>query len=596
MGEKMKNTILISFILSICITAFGVAYSQAAEVHSLVTDKISSGQDYVKVIIRLSDRLSKNELENRLSLASYTRQAAHSLAVTSLKQHARQSQARLLDYLNGHSQGDGVRFVKSYWLDNVIRAEVRSDLVDELAEFGEIEKIYPDLPVSIIEPVEDFQPISKKATGAGENLRVIGADSLWKLGYTGEGTLLASFDTGVEGDHPALLSNYRGNRYPHQQCWFNPVLNDTFPHIFDTSYISSSSIRSHGTAVLGAVVGKDDATGDTIGAAFGAEWIAAGVTDIKDQNFILDALQWGADPDGDPNTSEDVPDVLSNSWGYTKNYAGCMDIFDGFISNLEALGVVVVYAAGNKGPTFRSLANPAIRVLSEYTVFSVGMINSDYDSLRVDNSSSRGPSDCDETAIKPHVVAPGRNVPLTFPLEVYPDAGGYGTGTGTSFACPHVAAAALLLRQVNPNAPVDSIKKALMYSAIDIEEPGPDSTSGYGVIYLPEAMKLLPANDQPNLYVKSVTGPSINAGDTASIEVELTNSGLGILGVSAVVRARGGDAVVLDSSADYGAIALNDSTSNSGQPYRIAFDDSISAGRMVVFDLVLNGSGGYQDT
>ncbi|MBD3381053.1 MAG: T9SS type A sorting domain-containing protein, partial [candidate division Zixibacteria bacterium] len=46
----------------------------------------------------------------------------------------------------------------------------------------------------------------------------------------------------------------------------------------------------------------------------------------------------------------------------------------------------------------------------------------------------------------------------------------------------------------------------------------------------------------------------------------------------------------------YGAIALNDSTSNSGQPYRIAFDDSISAGRMVVFDLVLNGSGGYQDT
>ncbi|MCK4303983.1 MAG: hypothetical protein KAY24_07070 [Candidatus Eisenbacteria sp.] len=30
---------------------------------------------------------------------------------------------------------------------------------------------------------------------------------------------------------------------------------------------------------------------------------------------MIAALQWFADPDGDPETVDDVPDVLQNCWG-----------------------------------------------------------------------------------------------------------------------------------------------------------------------------------------------------------------------------------------------------------------------------------------
>ena len=117
------------------------------------------------------------------------------------------------------------------------------------------------------------------------------------------------------------------------ESWFDP--NGISP-----SFPSDSGI--HGTHTMGTMVGSTP--GDIIGVAYDAQWIAAAVIDIGGlsgtiANALL-AFQWSADPDGNPATVTDVPDVSSNSWGLSPIYGhvptACDNTFWSAIDNLEA--------------------------------------------------------------------------------------------------------------------------------------------------------------------------------------------------------------------------------------------------------------------
>ena len=556
----------------------------ASKIHPALEEQISqSDGEFQRIVIRLADRLDKQSLEQNLSLSNYSRQASHALAVRSLQEKARSTQQNLLVFLRSEYKNGTVRSYKSFWIDNLISAEVSPELIAQLANFPEVETIFPELEIEFFEPIPEDNAISQSTAGAGDNLRVIGADSMWKMGYTGQGTIACNLDTGVDGIHPALIGNYRGMfGYSHEQCWFNPIDADTFPH-----YFSASGSRTHGTEVMGVIVGKDDATGDTTGVAFGAQWIAAGVTDIDHQRNILSGFQWAADPDNDPSTIEDVPDVINCSWGFIGRYAHCDNYLYTVIDNAEAMGAVVVFAAGNDGSNYRTLRNPANRAENAYNSFCVGMITSDYESFTIDGMSSRGPSICNPGIIKPNVVAPGAAIRSTT------TGGSYIYRSGTSLACPHVAGAVLLLRSYNPNAPVDSIKHALMHSATDIDEPGPDSAAGYGLINIPAAMELLGPNDEPNVYVKSVLYNVIQPGDTVDIVVELKNSGLGILDVGGLITESDPQIQLKGAYSDFGDMPINGVADNSSDPYRLVFSDDILNGTEKTVQLNISSSGSY---
>ncbi|HEY8474336.1 MAG TPA: S8 family serine peptidase [Natronosporangium sp.] len=92
--------------------------------------------------------------------------------------------------------------------------------------------------------------------------------------------------------------------------------------------------------------------------------------------------------------------------------------------------------------------------------------------------SSRGPSGA--FTAKPDLVAPGVEVLSTLPE------GGYGRGSGTSMAAPHVAAGAALLRQLHPDWTPEQVGAALSGSARRL--PGLDpSEQGAGRLDLPAA-------------------------------------------------------------------------------------------------------------
>jgi len=118
-------------------------------------------------------------------------------------------------------------------------------------------------------------------------------------GYTGHGRLVCNFDTGVEGTHPALVANWLGaNGGTASQSWFDP-------------YGTTSRWMATVTHPYDGHHGRRDGA-DTIGVAFNASWISAAVVD-RGQNLsktvsdILAAFQWAADPDGNPQTVDDLP-------------------------------------------------------------------------------------------------------------------------------------------------------------------------------------------------------------------------------------------------------------------------------------------------
>jgi hypothetical protein len=184
---------------------------------------------------------------------------------------------------------------------------------------------------------------------------------------------------------------------------------------------------------------------------------------------------------------DDVPDVVSNSWGlvpYTHGYPPCDPLFNNVIDNLEIAGPVVVFAAGNEGAG--GIRIPADRITSPVNTFAVGALNQDGTSIA--SFSSLGPSRCDNTTAKPEITAVGSDVLSSIP------GGNYSRLSGTSMACPHVAGAVLLLRQINPAATAEEIKYALYQTAVDLGPSGDDNTFGMGRIDVVAAANALGAD------------------------------------------------------------------------------------------------------
>ncbi len=546
--------------------------------------------EFVSVLVFLQDQVDVESLQRNYKLATFTRQASHKILMEQLRDFAGASQASLTEVLDEAKSRGEVRSYQTYWITNALQIEATKSFIETLRNRPDIEAMIEDLPMqSLYYPPSNSTATSAQHIGVPSGLRLIHADSMWAQGLTGAGTLIASFDTGVNGLHPALRNSYHGNHgFPSSQCWFDPVYGETYPHNAPPADLPEG--WQHGTATMGIMVGKNDATGDTLGVAFGADWISAAVIDIPGANY-LEAFQWAADPDGDPNTVDDVPDVLNNSWGFKQSNISCLDIFWKAIDNLEALGTVVVFACGNEGPAPMSLRNPANRATTLYNSFAVGGVSAtNEDSIY--QRSSRGPSDCDSVSIKPQVMAPGYQV-----LVISADTlASYSLADGTSFAAPHVAGAVAILRQYNPNAPVDSIKSALMRSAVDKGAPGPDNNFGWGVIDLPAAKRLLAPNNQVYIYVKEASHAPISPGDVVSVTVTLRNSGAGTVGVTGVLSNPPAGVSILQGYSSFGTMPGNSSASNFGNPYSISFSNSIAEGTIITVDLIIHDGSSYERT
>lgn len=507
-----------SKFLNICLLIISLLVTSSMIYGGTVADdldlKIRSAPDeqLFRVLIVLADDNLTPSLKSSLS-ANYPKRAdRHRIGMERLQAQAAISQKPVISILSGLRSNNRARSIKPLWIANMIEAEVAASEIYKLALSSAVDKIYgyPEI-VSIPVPAQKRSSDLSLATGPEPNLISVKADSAWALGFDGSGRLVCSFDSGVDGAHPALSGNYRGNfGYPANECWFSPTDSSDFPHAF--SYPPKA--YSHGTHTTGIMIGHDDATGDTIGIAPGAQWIAAVAIDIPGVS-IFEAFQWAADPDGDPNTVSDLPDVINHSWG--AKGIGCASLFWDVIDNVEALGIVNIFAAGNEGPIAFSIRNPANRAEDSITNFAVGAINIVDSALW--SASSQGPSDCDSVSIKPNITAPGADIISSVPNN------GYAEFSGTSMAAPHISGAVAILRQKNPDATVDEIKTALLNSAYDFGPAGPDNAYGWGILDIMEAMRQIDSLTSASIRVEQLNYPEIMPGDVINTELYLINVG-----------------------------------------------------------------------
>lgn len=426
-----------------------------------------SNIEYVRVLCLLKDRVDVEELDKFLYEIKASPQERAYIVITTLQEKASSTQTRLINYLNTKLSSGDVKQFQSFWITNLLMVEANKNVILELAQSDEIELMDFDALLQK-DPYVYEGPAPENTEGSEIGLKVINADKLWKMGITGEGRLVMNIDTGVEGSHPALSARWRGNFVPSNQAWFDPEGNTTFPTDCD----------DHGSHTMGIMTGR--AGTDTIGVAPDAQWIAAKtICSSPHTSKSIAAFQWAMNPDGNPNTINDMPDVISNSWYDPNATDECTGIYKQTFDAVEAAGIAIVFSAGNNGPGSSTITKPKNINTNEVNVFCVGNINGNTSGYPIANSSSRGPSTCGGTGsllIKPEVVAPGTSVRSAV------RGGGYSTMSGTSMASPHVAGAIALLKQAFPDLTGTQLKYALYNTAIDLGETGEDNTYGKGLI------------------------------------------------------------------------------------------------------------------
>jgi serine protease AprX len=436
----------------------------------------------IPVIVRLRERVDAREVdrESRRSRRGLRSRRAH--LVRALKA---QKERRPNRELRGLLRDRGARRVRELWVINAVAVEVSAELVVELSGRPEVESIRYDATLA--------EPPMSTAMAAEErwNLDAVSAPALWQLGWTGQGVVVATLDSGADLFHPDLSPSWRGGSGT--QSWFDPHGENATPH----------DVSGHGTEVLGLIVGGDN-SGTRIGMAPGASWIAAkifnnaGVTNLS---AIHASLQWLLDPDDDSQT-DDAPDIVNNSWALINSAGECDLEFEADLVALRAAEIAVVFSAGNTGPSPSTSVSPANNPAVH---FATGGVDP---SLTIDSSSARGPSAC-TAGIFPHVVAPGISVEttgLTFG-GLFPNT--YVFVSGTSAAAPHVAGAFALLKSAFPGSTLDALESAVEQTAVDLGPTGPDDQYGAGLIDVEAAYLELSAGG--GVRVPVLSGPGIVA-------------------------------------------------------------------------------------
>jgi len=576
---KVNGSIFLSLVLSLGLVH--PAHSGRFDSHLLEELQQKSADELVRVWIEVKTDHSAAALKTRVVASGATRAERHALALTALHRQS-QTQKDILVGLENLQKQKRAEHVKGHWIVNIIEAEVSAGELQNLAARSDVETIYLEPKIELIAPTATGTPEAAPAdaTGSESNLQHIRAPEAWDAGYTGAGRLICSFDTGVNGLHPALLSRWKGHDGDSTAAWYDPVYEQSFPHaVTDIGGI----VPSHGTHTMGIMVGADPETYDTVGVAPGAKWISAAVIDIPGAS-ILDAFEWAADPDGDPNTVSDVPDVINHSWGFKD--IRCLDVFYTAIDHTEALGIVNIFSAGNEGSAANAIRNPANRALDSLDCFAVGNLNHATDVIA--GNSSRGPSPCDDQSIKPNVVAPGSTIRSTW----YNITTRYSALSGTSQAAPHVSGLVALLRQKNPNATVDEIKTAILTSTRRSGAWGemPSNLYGWGEIDCMAALDELSSNNTlPNLRVYDFDHLSITPGDTVRGTVILQNLGAPASDVSGSLLDNNGALTILDGNLWFGTIGEGD-TVRSVDSVTVVVSDTTTMGSILSTDFVVIGS------
>lgn len=238
--------------------------------------------------------------------------------------------------------------------------------------------------------------------------------------------------------------------------------------------------NGHGTHVCGIICGNGLASdGKYRGMAPGAKLMVGKVLDEKGEgrsDYMIEALKWVLELKKQLNVRVLNISVGIGDFAFTDK----QEAMNALIKQIWESGVVVVCAAGNKGPDNGSISS----IASWDKIITVGCHDGGYFRWypgRCETYSGRGLAG--SKVRKPDIVAPGTNI---FSCNfMYKNVNGiiknaYISKSGTSMATPIVSGAVVLLLQKYPNMSCEEVKMRLTMSATDLGEPW--NKQGWGML------------------------------------------------------------------------------------------------------------------
>jgi subtilisin family serine protease len=424
---------------------------------TLTEEMLENGRaTYIVVLTEQAD--TRNTLTNWAEKGQWVYEHLSTRAVT--------TQGSLLTYLAGQQQAGHVESYESLWIINAIVVTSDIDVLSYLANHPDVGAIWANGRVRAL-GYSAAMPGMRRAEPAlppERNITALGAPRVWTQGTRGQGVVVATLDTGVEADHPALARKYRGwnNGNPvHDYNWWDAVAGRQEAGPYDDN--------GHGSHTMGIVLGSEANGTNQIGVAPGASWIAVKMLDglgAGTDTSALRAMQWVLAPtrsDGSNPRPDLRPQVVSNSWG-----AVCADaVTRGAVVAWRDAGIFASFAGGDNGVLTAPAAFPE--------AFAVGAVDDRTGAVAA--FSGAGPS-CYDGSLRPQILAPGVDIRSSI------DGQYRGGWNGTSMAQAHVAGAAALLLAARPDLSVSQVRQALTSTAGFAGYMGtrPNNSYGWGLL------------------------------------------------------------------------------------------------------------------
>lgn len=249
----------------------------------------------------------------------------------------------------------------------------------------------------------------------------------------GRRATVAVIDTGADCTHPLLAGRVSARSYD-----------------FANNTADVTDVNSHGTATAGLVA---DLTPDEV------DVMALRVYDddnLSKPSLVLTALEYAL---------ENGATVVNMSLGWPNAIEKGYSFLNSVLAQAYASGVVVVTAAGNRSQSNPSANADDVYPANQAAVLTVSGVDRD---LAFDGGYSASGASVD-------LCAPGTSVSVAAP------GGGMTTRSGTSFAAPHVAAAAACVQLAQPGVTAARVRQTLYGYAEDLGAPGRDDRYGYGL-------------------------------------------------------------------------------------------------------------------
>lgn len=242
----------------------------------------------------------------------------------------------------------------------------------------------------------------------------------------------AVIDTGADCTHPLLAGRVSARSYD-----------------FANATADITDVNGHGTATAGLVA---DLTPEEV------DVMVLRVYDddnLSKPSRVLTALEYAL---------ENGATVVNISLGWPNAIAKGYTFLNTVLARAYASGVVVVAAAGN-----RTQSNPDANADDVYPANQAAVLTvTSVDRSRMFDTSYSASGACVD------LCAPGTNIVAAA------IGGGYAVYSGTSFAAPHVAAAAACVQLAQPGLSAARVRQVLFGYAEDLGAPGRDNAYGYG--------------------------------------------------------------------------------------------------------------------